>query len=97
MKWYGENKMKELCICEEIFRLNGKNDQNQLSSSSSSDYNFDDSEYFSDIELGESVSNLSTWSLGWVLSSYWRNIEKIFQSETLVYNIWAIIYGPYLR
>ena len=83
MKWYGENKMKEICICEEIFRLNGKNDPNQLSSSSSSDfYNFDDSEYFSDIELGESVSNLSTWSLGWVLRSNWRNIEKI---ETITF------------
>ena len=69
--------MKEICICEEIFRLNGKNDQNQLSSSSSSDYNFDDSEYFSDIELGESVSDLSTWSLGWVLRSNSKNTKKI--------------------
>ena len=57
--------MKELCICEEIFRLSGKNEHSQISSSSSSDFSFDDEEYFSDIELGESFSELSNWSLGW--------------------------------
>ena len=54
--------MKELCICEEIFRLNGNNDRSELSSSS--DYSSLEQEYFSDIDFDESFAEVSNWSLG---------------------------------
>ena len=55
--------MKELCICEEIFRLNGKNDQNETLSS---DYSSLEEEYYFEIEFDESFAGVSNWSLGLV-------------------------------
>ena len=58
--------MKELCICEEIFRLNGKNDQNETLSS---DYSSLEQEYYFEIEFDESFAGVSNWSLGWFSES----------------------------
>ena len=74
--------MKELCICEEIFRLNGKNDQNETLSS---DYSSFEQEYYFEIEFDDSFAGVSNWSLGWF--SEWRFFVRWSVTSMLVTDV----------